>query len=377
MKYLDEYRDERLFRSQLARLTQIATRPWVLMEVCGGQTHTLVRYGIDELLPAGMEMVHGPGCPVCVTPVEIIDKAVALARRPNTILVSYGDMMRVPGSESDLLHAKALGSDVRMVYSPTESVKIALENPECEVVFFGVGFETTAPANAMVAWQAKRQGIKNLSLLSSHVLVPPAVEMLLSSPHNRVQGLIAPGHVCSIMGTGAYEELAAKYKVPIVIGGFEPVDLMEAIVMLTAQLEEGRCDMENQYRRSVREAGNQRARELLFEVYEVCDRKWRGLGEVAVSGLQLSAAYREFDAEVRFGLEDISVTEPKDCISAMILQGLAKPKQCGAFGTRCTPESPLGAPMVSSEGACAAYYLYRRHNGEMSEDACVPSGEGA
>ncbi len=374
MKYLDEYRDERLFRSQLARLKQIATRPWVLMEVCGGQTHTLVRYGIDELLPAGMEMVHGPGCPVCVTPVEIIDKAIALARRPKTILVSYGDMMRVPGSESDLLHEKAMGADVRLVYSPTDSIKIARECPGREVVFFGVGFETTAPANAMVVWQARRLGIGNLSLLSSHVLVPPAVEMLLSSPQNRVQGLIAPGHVCAIMGTEAYEQLAAMYKIPIVIGGFEPVDLMEAIVMLTAQLEEGRSDMENQYRRSVREEGNRRAQEMLLEVYEVCDRKWRGLGKVAASGLRLSAAYKEFDAELRFGLEDISVKEPKECISALILQGLAKPKQCPEFGLRCTPESPLGAPMVSSEGACSAYYLYRRHNRDEVADAGVPLG---
>ena len=377
MKYLDEYRDEKLFRSQLARLQQIATRPWVLMEVCGGQTHTLVRYGIDEVLPAGMEMVHGPGCPVCVTPVELIDKAVALARRPSTILVSYGDMMRVPGSESDLLHEKARGADVRMVYSPTESVRIANQNPGSEVVFFGVGFETTAPANAMVAWQARRQGIRNLSLLSSHVLVPPAVEMLLSSPHNRVQGLIAPGHVCTIMGTEAYEALAARHKVPIVIGGFEPVDLMEAIVMLALQLEEGRSEMENQYRRSVREEGNRRARELLFEVYEVCDQKWRGLGEVPLSGLRLNAAYKQFDAESRFGLENILVDEPKECISGMILQGLAKPKQCTAFATLCTPESPLGAPMVSSEGACAAYYRYRRGAEAAGEDMLATLQEGA
>ncbi len=376
MKYLDEYRDERLFRTQLARLQQIAKHPWVLMEVCGGQTHTLVRYGIDELLPAGMEMVHGPGCPVCVTPVEIIDKAIALAERPETILVSYGDMMRVPGSKTDLLHVKALGGDVRMVYSPMDSIKIARENPTREVVFFGVGFETTAPANAMVAWQAKRLGLKNLSLLSSHVLVPPAVEMLLSSPSNRVQGLIAPGHVCAIMGTSEYEYLVNKYKVPIVIGGFEPVDLMEAIVMLAAQLEEGRAELENQYSRSVREDGNKKAQELIAEVFEVCDRKWRGLGEAPKSGMRLSEAYREFDAEIRFNLTDIKVDEPKECISALILQGLAKPKQCSAFGTRCTPESPLGAPMVSNEGACAAYYLYRRHSGEADEEA-VSSGEGA
>lgn len=364
MKYIDEYRDERLARSLVERLKSIATKPWVLMEVCGGQTHTLMRYGIDELLPAGMQMVHGPGCPVCVTPLETIDKALTLAQRPDVILVSYGDMLRVPGSTTDLLHVKARGGDVRMVYSPLDSLKIARDNPNKEVVFFGIGFETTAPPNAAAAWQAKRQGIHNFSLLTSHVLVPPAVRLLMSSPVNRVQGLIAPGHVCTIVGMDEYVSLSKELKLPIVIGGFEPVDLLEAIVMLTLQLEQGRAEVENQYVRSVGVAGNPRAREVVGEIFEVAGRKWRGLGYIPDSGLKMRDTWADYDAEVKFGLEDISVDEPAECISAMILQGLKKPTDCPAFGKHCTPESPLGAPMVSAEGACAAYYHYRRHASE-------------
>jgi hydrogenase expression/formation protein HypD len=362
MKYIDEYRDAKVAETLLATLNRIATKNWVLVEVCGGQTHTLMRYGIDELLPQKMEMVHGPGCPVCVTPLETIDKAVALAERREITLVSYGDMLRVPGSSTDLLHVKARGGDVRMVYSPLESLKIAKENPSREVVFFGIGFETTAPANAAAVWQAERMGLKNFSLLASHVLVPPAVRMLLSSPVNRVQGLIAPGHVCAIVGTSDYEELAREFHIPIVVGGFEPVDLLEAIVMLTAQLEEGRAELENQYSRSVSAAGNVRAQQVVADVFETCDQKWRGLGRVPRSGLKMRDAFRAFDAEAKFDLKDIAVDEPAECISAEILQGLKRPTDCPAFGGRCTPESPLGAPMVSAEGACAAYYHYRRHD---------------
>jgi hydrogenase expression/formation protein HypD len=361
MKYIDEYRDEKLAHSLIARLNRTVTRDWVLMEVCGGQTHTLMRYGIDELLPKNMQMVHGPGCPVCVTPLETIDKAVRLAERPEVILVSYGDMMRVPGSATDLLHVKARGGDVRMAYSPLESLKIARENPSREVVFFGIGFETTAPANAAAVWQAKRMGLRNFSLLASHVLVPPAVRLLMSSPVNRVQGLIAPGHVCAIMGTSEYEALANEFHIPIVVGGFEPVDLLEAIVMLTAQLEEGRAELENQYTRSVTAVGNLRAQQVVAAVFEVCDQKWRGLGPVPNSGLKMREAFRSYDAEAKFDLHDIAVDEPAECISAEILQGLKRPTDCPAFAGRCTPESPLGAPMVSAEGACAAYYHYRRH----------------
>ncbi len=331
------------------------------MEVCGGQTHTLVRYGIDGLLPAGMEMIHGPGCPVCVTPLETIDKAITLAERPEVILASYGDMLRVPGSVTDLLHVKAKGGDVRMVYSPLDALKLAKENPTREVVFFGIGFETTAPPNAAAVWQAARQGINNFSLLASHVLVPPALRALLGEPGNRVQGLIAPGHVCSIVGLDEYHKIAREFHLPIVVGGFEPVDLLEAIAMLADQLEEGRAEVENQYSRSVRMDGNPLAQLMLADVLEVCDRKWRGLGEIPLSGLKVRAKYTAWDAEVKFGLTENFVEEPKECISALILQGRKKPPECSAFGIRCSPDLPLGAPMVSSEGACAAYYQYRRH----------------
>jgi hydrogenase expression/formation protein HypD len=361
MKYLDEYRDPELARRLVAEIRRTATRPWVLMEVCGGQTHTLVKYGIEELVGERIELVHGPGCPVCVTPLEIVDKAIAIASIPEVIFVSYGDMLRVPGSRSDLFQVKAAGGDVRIAYSPMEALRLARENPERRVVFFAVGFETTAPANSMAVWQAKREGLRNFSVLVSHVLVPPAIRLLLDSRSNRVQGFIAPGHVCTVMGYQEYEELAVRYKVPFVVGGFEPLDLLEAILMLVRQLEEGRAQVENQYVRSVNRAGNEAARRRMMEVFEATDRNWRGIGPIAQSGYRLRPEYASFDAEKVFGVEAISAQEPAECISALVLQGLKKPVDCTAFGTRCTPATPLGAPMVSSEGACAAYYQYRRH----------------
>jgi hydrogenase expression/formation protein HypD len=360
MKYIDEYRDARIARALLAALERKVTRPWVLMEICGGQTHTLMRYGIDTLIPSQIELVHGPGCPVCVTPLEVVEKAIQIASQPDVIFVSYGDMLRVPGSATDLLRVKAAGGDVRIAYSPMEAVKIARANPERRVVFFGIGFETTAPANAMAVLQAKREGLRNFSMLVSHVLVPPAIRLLLESPANRVQGFIAPGHVCAVMGYWEYEALSKQYRVPIVVGGFEPVDLIEAILMLVTQLEEGRAEAENQYARAVTLEGNRIAQKVLREVFEVVDRKWRGIGAIPQSGFRLRPEFAEYDAERIFGLADATVEEPAECIAAQVLQGLKKPVDCPAFGVRCTPENPLGAPMVSSEGACAAYYQYRR-----------------
>lgn len=361
MKYLDEYRDGVIARALAQDIASIATRHWVIMEICGGQTHTIMRYGLDELLPTNIELVHGPGCPVCVTPIETIDKAVALSMRPDVTLVSYGDMLRVPGSHSDLFRAKARGADVRIAYSPTEALKIARANPERKIVFLAVGFETTAPANAMTVWQAKREGLTNFSMLASHVLVPPAIRALLSSGNNRIQGFIAPGHVCTVVGYREYEDLAREFSIPIVVGGFEPVDLLEAIHMLVRQLEAGTACVENQYARSVSYEGNLPAQQILHEVFEVTDQKWRGIGEIPQSGMRFRHEYAAYDANRLFELELITVDEPSECISAMVLQGLSKPTDCPAFATRCTPESPLGAPMVSSEGACAAYYHYRRH----------------
>jgi hydrogenase expression/formation protein HypD len=361
MKYLTEYRDEKIARALAAEIAHHTTRPWVLMEICGGQTHTIMRYGLDELLPQGLELVHGPGCPVCVTPLETIDTAIELASRPEVILVSYGDMLRVPGSRSDLFQAKAAGATVKVVYSPTEAVKIAHENPDRKIVFLAIGFETTAPANAMAAWQAKREGLTNFSLLVSHVLVPPAIRGLLTSPSNRVQAFIAPGHVCTIMGCGEYEALVRDFAVPIVVGGFEPVDLLQAILMLVQQLEAGKAKLENQYVRSVSYQGNLAAQQIMKEVFEIADQKWRGIGLIPHSGLKLKEEYAAYDAARVFGLVDLKVEEPAECISAQVLLGLKKPTDCPAFGMRCTPENPLGAPMVSSEGACAAYYRYRRH----------------
>ena len=360
MKHIDEYRDAKIARALLAALERKTTRPWVLMEICGGQTHTLMRYGIDTLIPSQIELVHGPGCPVCVTPLEVVEKAIQIASQPDVIFVSYGDMLRVPGSATDLLRVKASGGDVRIAYSPMEAVKIARANPERRVVFFGIGFETTAPANAMAVLEAKREGLRNFSMLVSHVLVPPAIRMLLESPANRVQGFIAPGHVCAVMGYWEYEALSKQYRVPIVVGGFEPVDLIEAIGMLVAQLEEGRAEAENQYARAVTLEGNRIAQKVLLEVFEVVDRKWRGIGTIPQSGFRLHPEFAEYDAERIFGLADAAVEEPAECIAAQVLQGLKKPVDCPAFGVRCTPENPLGAPMVSAEGACAAYYQYRR-----------------
>jgi hydrogenase expression/formation protein HypD len=361
MKYLDEYRDGRIARALAAQIAEIATKPWVLMEICGGQTHTIMRYGLDELLPHSVELVHGPGCPVCVTPLETIDRAISLALRPDVILVSYGDMLRVPGSHSDLFHAKAQGADVRIVYSPAESLKIARDNPSRKVVFLAIGFETTAPANAMTVWQAKRDGLTNFSALVSHVLVPPAIRALMTSPQNRVQAFIAPGHVCTVMGYREYEDLARDFHVPIVVGGFEPVDLLEAILMLVRQLEHGDARIENQYVRSVDYQGNLAAQKIMEQVFEVADQKWRGIGSIPRSGLRLREDYADFDAARIFDLQLVTADEPAECISAQVLQGLKKPTDCPAFAIRCTPENPLGAPMVSAEGACAAYYHYRRH----------------
>jgi hydrogenase expression/formation protein HypD len=362
MKYLDEYRDARIARALAAEITHSVTRPWVLMEICGGQTHTIMRYGLDEILPREIELVHGPGCPVCVTPLETIDRAVNLALLPEVILVSYGDMLRVPGSQSDLFHARANGADVRVVYSPLEAVKLARMHPERKVVFLAIGFETTAPANAMAAWQAKREGLNNFSLLVSHVLVPPAIRALMASRNNRVQGFIAPGHVCTVMGYQEYESLVRDFHVPIVVGGFEPVDLLESVLMLVRQLESGAPRVENQYVRSVTYQGNPRAQQIMTEVFEIADQKWRGIGSIPRSGLKLRSDFAAYDAEKLFDVATVTAEEPAECISALVLQGLKKPTDCPAFAMRCTPESPLGAPMVSAEGACAAYYHYRRHS---------------
>jgi hydrogenase expression/formation protein HypD len=361
MKYLDEYRDARIARALAREISSLVTRPWVLMEICGGQTHTIMRYGLDELLPREIELVHGPGCPVCVTPLETIDRALALASRPEVILVSYGDMLRVPGSHSDLFRAKAQGADVRIVYSPMEAVKIARSNPQREVVFLAIGFETTAPANAMAVWQAKRAELTNFSALVSHVLVPPAIRALLAAPNNRVQGFIAPGHVCTVMGYQEYDSLVRDFRVPIVVGGFEPVDLLEAILMLVKQLEAGETKIENQYVRSVNYEGNLPAQQIMKEVFEVADQKWRGIGSIPQSGLRLRPELAAYDAVQKFPIAEVATEEPAECISAQVLQGLKKPTDCPAFAIRCTPENPLGAPMVSAEGACAAYYHYRRH----------------
>lgn len=366
MKYVDEYRDPQVALGIADRIKSVVTRPWVLMEVCGGQTHTLMRYGIEELLPREVELVHGPGCPVCVTPLEIVDRAIRIASLPNVIFASYGDMLRVPGSDSDLFQVKANGGDVRIVYSPMDAVKLAQANPDRKMCFFGVGFETTAPANAMAVWQARRMGLTNFSMLVSHVLVPPAMRLILGSPSNRVQGFIAPGHVCTVMGYQEYDDLVEEFNVPIVVGGFEPVDLLDAIHMLVAQLEEGRAEVENQYTRSVSYQGNPAAQRIMREVFQVADRKWRGIGSIEQSGYQLRDSFAKFDAERIFEVGELSAEEPKECISALVLQGLKKPVDCTAFGTRCTPMSPLGAPMVSTEGACAAYYQYRRHTDYVS-----------
>jgi hydrogenase expression/formation protein HypD len=360
MKYLDEYRDPVLARKLMNEIHRVTTRPWTLMEVCGGQTHTIVKQGIDEMLPAGVRMIHGPGCPVCVTPLEQVDKALAIAAQPNVIFTSYGDMLRVPGSTTDLLALKARGADIRIVYSPLDAVRIAAAAPDRQVVFFAVGFETTAPANAMAVWQASQLGIDNFSILVSHVLVPPAMTALLESPANQVQAFLAAGHVCAVMGWTEYEPIAARYHVPIVVTGFEPLDLLEGILMAIRQLEGGRAEVENQYVRAVRREGNRLAQETVFRVFEIGDRKWRGIGEIPESGYRLQPAFARFDAERRFSVEDIHTREHPACIAGAILTGERTPLDCTAYGVLCGPQKPLGAPMVSSEGTCSAFYAAGR-----------------
>jgi hydrogenase expression/formation protein HypD len=367
MKFLDEYRDNATARQLARSIGKMVRRPWTLMEVCGGQTHTIVKSGLMDLLPSELTLVHGPGCPVCVTPVELIDKATVIAAQPETILCSFGDMLRVPGSAKSLLEVKAAGADVRMVYSPLDALRLARANPSREVVFFAVGFETTAPANAMAVWQAEREGIRNFSILVAHVLVPPAMEAILSSPTCRIQGFLAAGHVCTVMGWEEYEPISRRFHVPIVVTGFEPLDLLEGVQLAVGQLESGRAEVENQYRRAVKREGNRPAQQRIAEVFEIAARKWRGIGEIPASGLRLRERYRAFDAEERFAVGTGPVAESSECIAGLVLQGLKRPFECPAFGTRCTPETPLGAPMVSSEGACAAYYLYGRHKHEGSE----------
>jgi hydrogenase expression/formation protein HypD len=360
MRFIDEYRDAEAVHNYARAIRELTTRPWNIMEICGGQTHSIVKYGLDELLPSEITLIHGPGCPVCVTPIHMIDRAIEIAQRPEVIFCSFGDMLRVPGTSLDLLRVKAAGGDVRIVYSPLDAVKLAEAHPEREVVFFAVGFETTAPANAMAVFQAKRLGLRNFSMLVSHVLVPPAIEAILSSPNNRVQGFLAAGHVCTIVGTAEYQPLARRFHTPIVVTGFEPVDILQGVYLCVKQLEEGRADVENQYARSVRAEGNREAVRIVEEVFRVAPRKWRGIGEIPQSGLALAEAYADFDADTRFPTDGCDAEEPAECISGLVLQGVKKPHECPAFGTRCTPENPLGAPMVSTEGACAAYYRYRR-----------------
>jgi hydrogenase expression/formation protein HypD len=390
MRYIDEYRNESDARKLMAGIERLAAsrsasggshpgsivdaQPWTLMEICGGQTHTLIKSGIDRMLPDAVTLVHGPGCPVCVTPLEMIDKAIAIARRPEVIFTSFGDMLRVPGSGADLLSVKASGGDVRMVYSPLDAVKLAQANPDRQVVFFAVGFETTAPGNAMAVWQASQLGLSNFSALCSHVLVPAAMEAILSSRDNTVQAFLAAGHVCAVMGYREYEPIAEKYRVPIVVTGFEPLDLLQGIYLALRALTEGRWGVENQYVRTVTRDGNVPAQRLMEQVFEVCDRQWRGIGIIPRSGYRLRSEYAAFDAELRFGVSAVQAMESPLCIAGQILQGIKKPHQCSAFGTVCTPEHPLGAPMVSSEGACAAYYRYHW----QSSDAEVGSaGEPA
>lgn len=360
MRYVDEFREAAPVRECAERIARITRHPWTLMEVCGGQTHSIVKFGLDGLLPEGITLVHGPGCPVCVTPLELIEKAIAIASRPEVIFCSFGDMLRVPGQRRDLLSVKAAGGDVRIVYSPLDALKFARENPDKEVVFFAVGFETTAPANGMAVLQAKQAGLHNFTVLVSHVLVPPAIRAILTAPHNVVQGFLAAGHVCTVMGTGEYEPLVKEFKAPIVVTGFEPLDILLGIHDCIQALETGRNEVMNRYPRVVRAEGNLHAKKVIHEVFQVTPRKWRGIGVIPGSGLGLAPDYQEFDAEARFGVMDQTFDEPAECISGLVLQGVRKPADCPAFGTVCTPEHPLGATMVSSEGACAAYYRYRR-----------------
>jgi hydrogenase expression/formation protein HypD len=373
MKYLDEYRSEDVAKKIVAEINRTVTRPWVLMEVCGGQTHSIVKYGIDRLLPSQVELVHGPGCPVCVTSLEMIDKAHAIAQRPGVIFCSFGDMLRVPGSDCDLLVLKSRGADIRIVYSPIDCLKIARANPDKKVVFFAIGFETTAPSNAMSVFQAKKQGVKNFSVLVSHVLVPPSIASILQSPQNRVQGFLGPGHVCTVMGYREYEPLAERFRVPIVITGFEPIDILQGALMTLRQLEAGTHTVENQYPRVVSRDGNRVAQDLVNNVFEVCDRKWRGVGSIPKSGYKLRYEFRDHDAERIFDVKEIDTQEPTNCISGLVLRGVKKPHDCVCFGKQCTPETPLGATMVSAEGACAAYYAYGRHLESAKQTATQPA----
>jgi hydrogenase expression/formation protein HypD len=364
MKYLEEYRDPVVAEGLLREIRRAATRPAVIMEVCGGQTHSIVRYGVDRLLPETVELVHGPGCPVCVTALETIDRAHAIAALPDVIFTSFGDMLRVPGTHGDLLALRSRGADVRIVYAPLDAVAIARANPDKRVVFFGIGFETTAPANAMALIQARRLGVKNFSMLASHVLVPPSIAAIMQAPGNRVQAFLGPGHVCAVVGFREYEALAARYRVPIVVTGFEPIDLLAGILMAVRQLAAGRAEVENQYARTVDRDGNPQARALIQEVFEVTDRKWRGIGAIPKSGYRINYDYRAHDADRLFAVDGIRTEEPAACMSGLVLRGLKRPSECPAFGTTCTPRTPLGATMVSAEGACAAYFQYGRHRRE-------------
>ncbi|ETX07519.1 hydrogenase formation protein HypD [Candidatus Entotheonella palauensis] len=361
MKYIDEYRSEELAKKLVAEIAKIVTQNWVIMEVCGGQTHSIVKFGLDTMLPDAIELVHGPGCPVCVTPLEMIDQAHAIAARPGVIFTSFADMLRVPGSQTDLFRLKAQGADVRVIYSPLDALKMAKANPDKQVVFFGIGFETTAPANAMAVWRAHQDGLANFSMLVSHVLVPPAMTAILQAPHNRVRGFLAAGHVCAIMGWEEYEPIAAHYRVPIVVTGFEPLDILEGICMTVRQLEAGTAEVENQYARVVKREGNLPAKQLIRTVFDVCDRQWRGIGVIPQSGYTLKNTFEAHDAAKVFEVKTIQTQEPADCISGEILQGIKTPHDCSAFGKACSPEHPLGATMVSEEGACAAFYRYGRH----------------
>jgi hydrogenase expression/formation protein HypD len=361
MKFVDEYRDKEAACKLSDAIAGTVTRPWTIMEVCGGQTHTIVKYGIDRLLPGSIELVHGPGCPVCVTSLEMIDRAHAIASRPDVIFCSFGDMLRVPGSRGDLLQAKSHGGDVRVVYSPLDAVNLAAANPNRKVVFFAIGFETTAPPNAMAVFMARKRRLTNFSVLVSHVLVPPMITAILQTPSNRVQAFLGPGHVCTVMGTKEYEPIARRYKVPIVVTGFEPIDLLEGVYRTVQQLEGGRAEVENQYGRAARTDGNPRSKQLIDDVFEVCDRKWRGVGLIPKSGYKLRYEFRDHDAECKFEVDAIETHESSLCISGQILKGLKKPHDCPAFGKECTPQTSLGATMVSAEGACAAYYAYGRH----------------
>jgi hydrogenase expression/formation protein HypD len=376
MKYIDEYRDADLTRKLLADISKLITRPWNLMEVCGGQTHSIIRTGLDRMLPSQINLIHGPGCPVCVTPLELVDKAIALASLPDVIFTSYGDMLRVPGSSRDLFAVKAAGGDVRIVYSPLDALQIAKDNPDKTVIFFAIGFETTAPANAMAVLQASAQGLTNFAVLVSHVTVPAAIAALMDSPDVQVDGFLAAGHVCTVMGFWEYEPLAEKYHIPIVVTGFEPVDILHGILICVQELESGRFEVQNAYARSVTRAGNQPAQAVISRVFEMTDRAWRGIGVIPMSGYRLRAEFASFDAEKRYPqVQSIETHESPLCISGLVLQGRKKPDECPAFGKQCTPQTPLGATMVSSEGACAAYYRYGRY--PFSTPSGEPSGLGS